>query len=94
MDNVLELPPVLDLVAASALLEAFLRRRGERLVVDGGAVQRLGAQCLQVLMAARAAWAADEQNFRFKNGSEDFLATLELLGVPPANLTYAKETAT
>jgi len=91
MDNVLELPPVLDLVAASTLLEAFLHHRGETLVVDGGAVERLGAQCLQVLLAARAAWAADAQSLSFQNGSEDFLATLELLGVAPATLTPLKE---
>jgi chemotaxis protein CheX len=93
MDNVLELPPMLDLVAASTLLEAFLHRRGNTLVVDGGAVERLGAQCLQVLLAARAAWAADEQSLRFENGSEEFLATLELLGVAPATFTPLKETA-
>jgi chemotaxis protein CheX len=93
MDSVLELPPVLDLVAASTLLEALLRRRGETLVVDGSAVERLGAQCLQVLLAARAAWAADEQSLRFANGSEDFVATLELLGVAPETLTSLKETA-
>jgi chemotaxis protein CheX len=89
--NGLELPPVLDLVAASALLEAFLERRGQALVVDGGGVQRLGAQCLQVLLAARAAWEADDLALEMENCSEDFLATLELLGVAQQTLTYRKE---
>ena len=89
----LELPPVLDLVAASTLLEAFLENRGKALAVDGAGVQRLGAQCLQVLLAARAAWAADGQSLAVENFSEDFLAALELLGVAPDNLTYAKEMA-
>jgi chemotaxis protein CheX len=87
----LELPPVLDLVAASALLEAFLERRGEPLIVDGASVQRLGAQCLQVLLAARAAWAADAQALSVENGSEEFTATLELLGVDPAHFSLLKE---
>jgi chemotaxis protein CheX len=92
-DSMLNLLPILDLIAASALLEAFTSRRGADLVVDGAAVQRLGAQCLQVLLAARAAWAADEQNFLVENCSEDFLATIELLGVKPERLTYRKELA-
>ncbi len=87
------LPPVLDLGAAAALLEVFLARRGGLLVVDASAVQRMGAQCLQVLLAARAAWAADEQDFLLKNGSEDFVATMELLGVAPDGLTYRRELA-
>jgi chemotaxis protein CheX len=89
----LSLPPVLDLVAASALLEAFQARRGTNLRVDGASVQRLGAQCLQVLLAARAAWAADDETLVVENHSEDFLATLELLGVDPQTLTYRKEMA-
>jgi chemotaxis protein CheX len=85
------LPPVLDLVTASALLEAFLERRGQKLVVDGAAVQRLGGQCLQVLLAARAAWAGDHQDFYVENCSEEFAAALELLGVEPAKLSYRKD---
>ena len=89
----LDLPEVLDMVTASRLLEAFLGQRGQALGVDGGGVQRLGAQCLQVLLAARAAWAADEQNFVVENVSEDFLAAIELMGVAPDMLTYRKELA-
>jgi chemotaxis protein CheX len=86
MTNALDLPPVLDLVAAPGLLEAFLARRGQVLAVEGGAVQRLGAQCLQVLLAARAAWAADGLALQVRNMSEEFSATLSLLGVAPADL--------
>jgi chemotaxis protein CheX len=84
----LVLPPVLDLVAASALLETFLCRRGQALAVDAAAVERLGGQCLQVLLAARAAWETDEQDLLFENGSEEFFAALEFMGVDPASLTY------
>jgi chemotaxis protein CheX len=87
------LPPVLDLTAASGLLEAFTERRGQVLVVDGAGVQRLGAQCLQVLLAARAAWEADGQTLRVENCSDDFLASLDLMGVAPEALTYLKELA-
>jgi chemotaxis protein CheX len=89
MTDGLELPPVLDLIAAPGLLEAFVGRRGQRLAVDGASVQRLGAQCLQILLAARAAWAADGQTLLVENLSEDFFSTLELLGVAPADLTHS-----
>ncbi|MDD2705809.1 MAG: STAS domain-containing protein [Acidocella sp.] len=88
MTDGLELPPVLDLIAAPGLLEAFIGRRGQRLEVDGASVQRLGAQCLQILLAARAAWAADGLTLLVENLSEDFSAALELLGVAPADLTH------
>lgn len=72
MEGSLELPPVLDPVAAPALLQAFLERRGQALVVNGGGVQRLGAQCLQVLLAARAAWEADDSALVMENCSRIF----------------------
>ncbi|OYV40162.1 MAG: hypothetical protein B7Z81_02395 [Acidocella sp. 20-61-6] len=87
------LPSVLDLVAASDLLAAFQSHRGHPLEVDGSDVQRLGGQCLQVLLAARAAWAADDQTFMLENFSDEFMATLDLLGVTPQALTYRKELA-
>jgi chemotaxis protein CheX len=88
MSNALELPTILDLIAAPSLLEAFTSRRGIALAVDAGSVQRLGAQCLQVLLAARAAWAADGQNLLLENISDEFSATLELLGATPDDLTH------
>ncbi|WP_297491521.1 STAS domain-containing protein [Acidocella sp.] len=88
MSNALELPTILDLIAAPGLLEAFISRRGRALAVDAGAVQRLGAQCLQVLLAARAAWVADGMALALENPSDEFSATLELLGASPRDLTH------
>ncbi len=88
MSNALELPSILDLVAAPTLHEAFINRRGEALAVDAGGVQRLGAQCLQVLLAARAAWVADGHTLQLENPSEEFFTTLELLGAAPEDLTH------
>ena len=92
MSNALELPSILDLIAAPGLLEAFISRRGSILAVDAGEVQRLGAQCLQVLLAARAAWAADGQILRLDNPSEEFSAALELMGATPEDLTHDAQT--
>ncbi|MBB5371881.1 STAS domain-containing protein [Acidocella aromatica] len=86
MTDVLELPAVLDIVAAHGMLEAVNARRGCALTMDAGAVQRLGAQCLQILLAARAAWEADEVELRLENLSSEFSAALELMGVLPEEL--------
>jgi chemotaxis protein CheX len=83
----MELPPVLDGKAAAKLLEGFTKRRGKPLRVDASAVQVLGSQCVQVLLAARNAWAADAQVLEFEDPSETFAETLDLLG---ANLEPAK----
>jgi chemotaxis protein CheX len=88
MSNALELPSILDLIAAPGLLEAFISRRGHTLAVNAGAVQRLGAQCLQVLLAARAAWAADGQILLLENLSDEFSASLELMGATLEDLAH------
>ncbi|WP_287799477.1 STAS domain-containing protein, partial [Acidiphilium sp.] len=59
----LMLDPILDLKAASPLAQALLARRGGDLRIDAGAVERLGGQCLQVLLSARATWEADGHAF-------------------------------
>jgi chemotaxis protein CheX len=93
MTEGLELPAILDLVAAPGLLEAFTSRRGQALVVRAGSVQRLGAQCLQVLLAASKAWAADDVPFAVETASEDFTLHLELLGASDADLTHRAQHA-
>lgn len=93
MTESLELPPVLDLVAAPALLDLFLQRRGQNITIDAGQVQRLGGQCLQVLLAACAAWEADGHELQLGNSSEDFTAALELMGASPEELTHHAATA-
>ena len=74
------LPANLDLKAAAALLAGFLERRGTDIVIDAGAVQRLGGQCLQILLVAQAGWAADKRELRFENASPEFRAAAELFG--------------
>ncbi|WP_158744810.1 STAS domain-containing protein [Acidisphaera sp. L21] len=74
------LPPVLDLTAAGPLAADLLGRRGAPLMIDGSGVQRLGAQCLQVLMAAKATWAADGNYFSVEAPSDALTETLAALG--------------
>ncbi len=74
------LPPILDLRAAAPLAADLLGRRGKPLTIDAAAVERLGGQCLQVLLSARNTWAADGQAFRVQNASTAFTDSLEALG--------------
>jgi chemotaxis protein CheX len=79
---VLELPAVLDLKAAAPLASAFLERQGAEIAVDASRVERLGGQCLQVLLSAAFTWKADTLRFGIVEPSAAFLDALALLGVP------------
>ena len=76
------LPEALDMRAAAPLAAEFLERRGRDVEVDASKVRRLGAQCLQVLLAAHACWKADRSGFRVVSPSNDFTEGLALLGAP------------
>jgi chemotaxis protein CheX len=74
------LAPVLDLKAATPLKAALIERRGHPLELDAADVQRMGGLCLQVLLAAAAAWRADGVSLRVGPRSEAFLDALRLFG--------------
>jgi len=80
--STLRLPEVLDLPAAAPLTETLLKSRGTDIVIDASAVQRLGAQCLQVLLCAASAWRADGGSLAITNRSPCFVESLQLLGIP------------
>jgi chemotaxis protein CheX len=79
---VITLGQVLDLNAAGPLANEILALRGRSLDVDASAVERLGAQCLQVLLSARRTWDADGTAFALVSPSNEFTTTLALLGAP------------
>jgi len=76
----LKLPASLDVKAAAPLAQEFIARRGQDLWIDASEVQRVGAQCLQVLLAARRRWDADGHALRFDAPSEPFTWAVTLLG--------------
>ncbi len=76
------LPEALDLPAAAPLTAALLARRGQDVALDASAAQRLGGQCLQVLLAAQATWAEDGRNFRIYGASCELAEAAALLGAP------------
>lgn len=74
------LPETLDLPAAVPLATDLLARRGADISIDASVAQRMGAQCLQVLLSARATWAEDGHAFRITGASAEFAEASALLG--------------
>jgi chemotaxis protein CheX len=72
----------LDLTAAAPLAATLLAARGGPATLDASGVQRLGAQCLQVLLAARALWSSDGQPWRVVDASPEFADAAALMGCP------------
>jgi chemotaxis protein CheX len=79
--KILKLPEVLDLNAASRLHEQVLAHKGEDIDIDASDVNRVGAQCIQVLLAAAKSWRAEDQHFKVEPASDVFVKTLQLLGI-------------
>lgn len=77
----LKLSAVLDLNEASNLRENLMSLRGSGLAIDASGVERVGAQCVQILMAGAGAWEADRKPFSFVKVSDAFTKTLQLIGV-------------
>ncbi len=77
----LSLAPVLDLNEANALHTKLMGLRGNTLVIDASGVERVGALCVQVLMAGAKSWEEDKQSFTFAKVSDAFTKTTQLIGV-------------
>jgi chemotaxis protein CheX len=77
------LPEVLDLKAAAPLHAQLSGLRGQPVVLDASRVQRLGGLCLQVLLAAEAAWSSDDQDFSLAQPTPEFDAGWTLFAAPP-----------
>ncbi len=83
MSRVIELPENLDMPVAAQLAESMSKFVGEPLAVDASRVQRLGASCLQVLLAAARTWKVEGDPLTLQDPSHRFLEDLSLLGVEP-----------
>jgi chemotaxis protein CheX len=83
----LQLPDILDLTCAGPLAESFRALRGVELAVDAARVQRVGAQCAQVIMSAVATWKVDEVALCITDPSPEFSETFSLLGLGLAEIS-------
>jgi chemotaxis protein CheX len=89
----LRLPQVLDLNAAAPLAAELMSHRGRPIEIDASAVDRLGAQCVQVLLAARKTWDSDGLSFSTVAASAEFASVLGLLAAPTQPFLPAAELA-
>ncbi|NJC39821.1 chemotaxis protein CheX [Brevundimonas alba] len=80
MTAALVLPAVLDIQQAAPLRDDLLALRGQPVVIDGSAVERLGALCLQVLISAQQTWARDGLSLQIDQASEAFAAQWNAFG--------------
>ncbi len=88
----LVLDEVLDLKAVTPLTEQLRALRGQPLAIDATAVRRVGGLCLQTLLAARAAWEADETPLTL-DASTDFNDGVALLGAAPFTASPKEQVA-
>jgi chemotaxis protein CheX len=77
----LSLESVLDLNAASSLHSKLMAARGSDLAIDGSAVERVGALCIQVLMSAAKTWEEEKLSLTFSQMSDALTKTMQLSGV-------------
>ncbi len=77
----LKLVSVLDLNEASVLHGQLTNLRGKDLAIDASGVERVGVQCVQVLMAAANAWEEDKKTFVFDKVSDAFGKSMQLIGI-------------
>ncbi len=81
--TVYALPEVLDLKAATPLAEKLMSLRGQNIVLDASKVERLGTQCVQILIAAAATWKDEMAAFSIAEPSDSFTSGLQVLGLTP-----------
>jgi len=74
------LPAALGIPSAGQLAASIRELRGKPVVIDAGRVDHLGGLCLQALLAARLASAADDVSFAFSTLSDAFRSDLATLG--------------
>lgn len=74
--------------AASELKLSLEKESDSGVELDASNVQLLGAQCLQVMLAASAEWSGKDLAFHIVNASEGFVADLNRLGFSNDDLEY------
>lgn len=89
-EKTISLAAVLDLNEASLLRGKLMGLRGSDVAVDASGVERVGALCVQVIMAAAKTWDEDKLSFTFSKVSDAFQKTMQLIGVDIDHL-LAKE---
>ena len=75
------LPTELDIKAAAPLAAELTAARGGDLTLDVSHVERVGAQCLQLLLSAAATWSADGAELTLADPSPAFVDAAAIAGL-------------
>src|SRR5690606_23315272 len=74
------LPDELDIRAAAPLAAQLSAARGNELTLNLSQVERVGAQCMQVLLSAAATWSADGVELALEDPSPAFVDAAAIAG--------------
>ena len=81
------LPDELDIKAAGPLAAELIAARGKDLTLDASQVERVGGQCLQVLLSAAATWGADGAELTIEEPSAAFADAIRIAGLDLTQFT-------
>ena len=87
------LPSELDIKAAAPLAAEFIAARGADLSLNASQVERIGAQCIQVLLSAAATWNADGMELTLEEPSPAFSDAVRIAGLELCQFTASAEIA-
>ena len=81
------LPTELDIKAATPLATELIAARGKDVAVNAAQVEKVGAQCLQVLLSAAATWASDGHELALEEPSPAFADAIAIAGLDLAQFS-------
>lgn len=85
-EHTLVLPERIDMSAAAILAGSLLELGGTSVVLDAGAVERVHALAVQVLLSAARTRTGQLTTFRLANASPAVFDALGVLGIDPTQV--------
>ncbi len=80
------LAPKLDTAAAAELRNSLVDAQGDDIVLDGSAVEMIGALCIETLMSVAAIWSASGRSVTIEAASPQMIDDLSRLGLSTETL--------
>ena len=84
----LQLAENLDGSQVEPLMDLLAKKRGSPLLINASKVERLGAQCVQVLVAAAQTWRTEMHSLQIVQPSTSFEEELEQMGLTLDQITF------
>ena len=84
----LQLAENLDGSQVDPLLSQLAKKRGFPLQINASKVERLGAHCVQVLVAAALTWRSEMHSLQIVQPSSSFVEDLELMGLSLEQISF------